>query len=390
MNTYQFQTAGKIVAGSHSAEQTAAYISTTFGSVRSALIISQPSIQKSGFLDTLKSNLLQVGISCQLFAGIKPEPTEAQLTEIYNLLSQESFDVLIGVGGGSVLDATKLLSVMFTNPMGIREMLGTDLVRQAGIPMVLIPTTSGTGSEVTPNAIVTLPEEELKLAVVSRHLYPQLVLLDPLLTLSLPPSITAATGMDAYTHALESYISNKANPISDMFALESIRLISDSLVEAYQNGDSVVARERMLLGSMYGGMALSSSGTAAVHALAYPLGGKFGIAHGVANSMLLTHVMEYNMDAIQDRLAVVASVMKLPEVLEPSSSRAAEAVIERIAEWTRVLNIPQNLRDYGVQEEHIDSLTLAASKVTRLLNNNPKALGMDDISILYRKLLVAL
>ncbi|MCR8631682.1 iron-containing alcohol dehydrogenase [Paenibacillus radicis (ex Xue et al. 2023)] len=389
MKTYQFQTAGKVVVGSHSSQHTVSYVRETIGTVKSALIISQPSILKSGFLDNLVHDLKQAGIGCQLFTSIKPEPTEAQLTEIYNQFSEESFDVLIGVGGGSVLDATKLLSVIFTNSSGIRDMLGADLVGQAGIPMVLIPTTSGTGSEVTPNAIVTLPEEELKLAVVSRHLYPQLVLLDPVLTLSLPPSITAATGMDAYTHALESYISNKANPISDMFALESIRLISDSLVEVYENGSSLVARERMLLGSMYGGMALASSGTAAVHALAYPLGGKFGITHGVANSMLLTHVVEYNMDSIQDRLAVVASAMKLPEALEPSSSRAAEAVVARIAEWTRVLNIPQNLRDYGVQEEHIDSLTLAASKVTRLLNNNPKPLGLDDISGLYRKLLAA-
>ncbi|MFD0679900.1 MULTISPECIES: iron-containing alcohol dehydrogenase [unclassified Paenibacillus] len=389
MKTYQFQTAGKVVVGSHSSQQTVSYVRETIGTVKSAFIISQPSILKSGFLDNLVHDLKQAGIGSQLFTSIKPEPTEAQLTGIYNQFSEESFDVLIGVGGGSVLDATKLLSVMFTNSSGIRDMLGADLVGQAGIPMVLIPTTSGTGSEVTPNAIVTLPEEELKLAVVSRHLYPQLVLLDPVLTLSLPPSITAATGMDAYTHALESYISNKANPISDMFALESIRLISESLVQAYENGHSLVARESMLLGSMYGGMALASSGTAAVHALAYPLGGKFGITHGVANSMLLTHVMEYNMDSIQDRLAVVASAMKLPEALEPSSSRAAEAVVARIAEWTRVLNIPQNLRDYGVQEEHIDSLTLAASKVTRLLNNNPKPLGLDDISGLYRKLLAA-
>lgn len=159
---------------------------------------------------------------------------------------------MIGIGGGSVLDAVKLLSVQATNPKSIREMLGTGLVDKPGIPTILIPTTSGTGSEVTPNAIVTLPEEELKLAVVSPHLYPKLVILDPMLTLTLPPSITAATGMDAFTHALESYISNKANPMSDMFALESLRLISSSLEEAYHDGNSYDAREKMLLGSMYG------------------------------------------------------------------------------------------------------------------------------------------
>jgi alcohol dehydrogenase class IV len=385
---YQFQTAGRIAAGRSLAEQAADYVTATVGVLRSALVVSQPSIQKSGFLDTLKRGLEQKGISCLVITDIKPEPTEAQLTEIYHRIAKESFDVMIGVGGGSVLDAVKLLSVMSTNGIGIRDMLGTDLVRQAGIPTALIPTTSGTGSEVTPNAIVTLPEEELKLAVVSRYLYPQLVLLDPVLTVSLPPAITAATGMDAFTHALESFISNKANPISDMFALESIRLIAGSLEEAFHNGASMEARERMLLGSMYGGMALSISGTAAVHALAYPLGGKYGIAHGVANSMLLTHVMEFNLDAAEDRLAIVAEAMKLPEGQRQSKSKAAEAVIARIGEWTRVLNIPQNLRDYGVEEEDIEPLSVAASKVTRLLHNNPKPVSIDNIRRLYRKLLV--
>ncbi|TBL79415.1 iron-containing alcohol dehydrogenase [Paenibacillus thalictri] len=387
MSLFEFQTAGKMVLGAHAAEQCAPYVNR-LGDVRSALIVSQPSMQRSGFVDTLTQALAKEGIHSAMYCGVSPEPTERQLTDIYEqAVAGADYDVMIGVGGGSVLDATKLLAVMATSGMGVRDMLGTGLVRQKGIPTVLIPTTSGTGSEVTPNAIVTLPEEELKLAVVSPYLYPQLVLLDPVLTLTLPQPITAATGMDAFTHSLESYISNKGNPLSDMFALESIRLIAASLEEAYGNGTSLPARERMLLGSMYGGMALSCSGTAAVHALAYPLGGKFHITHGVANSMLLSHVMEFNFDAIVDRLSDVAAAMKLPEAQAGSAQRAAEAVIGKIRSWTADLHIPQNLREYGVREDDIEVLSVAAAKVTRLLNNNPKQVGMDDIRALYRKLL---
>jgi alcohol dehydrogenase class IV len=286
-----------------------------------------------------------------------------------------------------VLDATKLLAALRTNESGIEEMLGTDRVAHAGLPTVLVPTTSGTGSEVTPNAIVTFPEQELKIGVVSRHLLPNAAILDPELTISLPGPVTAATGMDAFTHALESYISNKANPISDMFALESIRLISRSLVEAYENGESLAAREDMLIGSMFGGMALTSAGTAAVHALAYPLGGKFGITHGVANSMLLRHVMEFNMERIADRLHAVAQAMNVPGASSMSASRACEAVVARIALWTERLDIPQNLTEFGVAAEDVPELAIAASKVTRLLNNNPKPLDLGDIERIYRQLL---
>ncbi|SFM28651.1 Alcohol dehydrogenase, class IV [Paenibacillus sp. 1_12] len=385
MTSFQFKTAEHIIMGRYEAENTTEHLRSVLGPVRFALIVSQPSIQRSGFLDRLSGELQRVGIRCRVITEIQPEPTESQLTELHKLIAGDTFDVMIGIGGGSVLDAVKLLAVMATNKASIRDMLGTGLVAKPGIPTLLIPTTSGTGSEVTPNAIVTLPDEELKLAVVSPYLVPQLVILDPILTLSLPPAITAATGMDAYTHALESYISNKANPISDMFALEAIRLISGSLEEVYHNGGVIEARERMLLGSMYGGMALSSSGTAAVHALAYPLGGKYHISHGVANSMLLAHVMEYNFDAISDRLSNVAVAMQLPEA---GTARAGEAVINRITTWTRNLQIPQNLGTYGVEEKDIESLAVAASKVTRLLNNNPKPLGLEDIQHIYRKLLV--
>jgi alcohol dehydrogenase class IV len=305
------------------------------------------------------------------------------IEELYTKLAGEAFDAFIGLGGGSVLDVTKLLSVLGTGTgQKIVDMIGIDKVVSQGSPTILIPTTSGTGSEVTPNSIVTIPEEQLKVGIVSSHLYAAMVFVDPELTLQLPRTITAATGMDAFTHALESYISNKANPLSDMFALESIRRLSKGMVEAYQDGQSLLARETMLYGSVYGGMALASSGTAAVHALAYPLGGKFNITHGVANAMLLPHVMAFQLDAIAAKLVPVAEAMGLG-----GGKGAAERVLQCITDWTAQLQIPQNLLVFGVTEADISGLAASASKVTRLLNNNPKPLALEDMESIYRKLL---
>jgi alcohol dehydrogenase len=383
--SYTYQTSGKIVGGSHCLKEVSAHLSM-LGDIKSALILTQPSMIRQGFADELRRQLSRKGISAQVETGIKPEPTARNIEEVRDRLRPESFDLYIGLGGGSVLDAAKILSVLRTNDHPISELIGTDRVKQPGIPTVMIPSTSGTGSEVTPNAIVTLPEEELKVGIVSRYLIPRLVFIDPELTIGLPQPITAATGMDAFTHALESFISNKANPISDTFALESIRLISSGIAEAYHNGSSIIARERMLVGSMYGGMALSSAGTAAVHALAYPLGGKFAIPHGVANSMLLPHVMEFNMDAVAIRLVSVAEAMGLNKV-DSKKGHPAERVITQIQQWTQELQIPQNLESYGVTAEDVPSLAEAAAKVTRLLNNNPKSLSLADMQSIYSKLL---
>lgn len=382
---YGFKTADNIVAGENSIETLKENIGVVGNKVKRALIVTQKPMQNLGFVDIITKQLDEIGIKADVNTDIIPEPTVKSIEDISGNIRKKHYDLLIGVGGGSVLDTTKILAVLETNNNSIKEILGTDLVKYPGIPTVLIPTTAGTGSEVTPNAIVTLPEEQLKIGMVSRYLLPKLVIVDPSLTIGLPKSVTASTGMDAFIHSLESYISNKANPISDMFALRSIKLISSSIVEAYQNGGSIRARENMILGSLYGGMALTAAGTAAVHALAYPLGGKFKIAHGVANSMLLPHVMEFNMDCIADRLCDVAGSMGIKENLP--ADKTAEKVIERLREWIEILNIPQDLSVYGVKKEDIHGLAVSASKVTRLLYNNPKKLSVKDIENIYSKLL---
>lgn len=387
LSVYQFQTADRIIAGANTLSQLKGHLPAIHPHIQRALIVTQPTVQRKGFSGIIEQQLTEQGIAFDVCTAILPEPTAQNIEETFAAYKGNRYEIIIGLGGGSVLDAAKILSVLMTNEQTIADMLGTNVVAKPGVATVLIPTTSGTGSEVTPNAIVTFPNQELKIGIVSPYLLPKLVILDPVLTLELPKPITAATGMDAFTHALESFISNKANYFSDMFALESIRLISSSIIEAYENGSSLEAREKMLLGSTYGGMALTAAGTAAVHALAYPLGGKYGIPHGVANSMLLPGVMAFNMDHCVDRLNLVAGPMGVETAgLEPEA--VAHRVIAKIREWTEKLEIPQDLTAYGVQEENVEALAQAASQVTRLLNNNPKVLSLDDMKKIYRSLIV--
>lgn len=385
--TYHFQTVKHIVHGAGSLALLPEKLALLDVPVKRIALITQPVMEQNGVIGRVVEALATRGIEAHIVRGVEPEPTIENVETVFReQIAPFAPDAILSIGGGSVLDAAKLFAVRLTNDQPLREWLGIDLIQRPGIPLVLVPTTAGTGSEVTPNAIVTLPDEELKVGIVSRHLLPQLVILDAELTFDLPQPITAATGIDAFVHSLESYISTKANPVSDMFAMESMRLIGANIVEAYQNGRSVKAREAMMLGSMYGGLALTAAGTAAVHALAYPLGGMFGVTHGVANAMLLPHVMAFNKDAIVTRLANVARALDISRH-DVDDAAAADALIERLTEWTDVVQIPQDLRQFGVSESHLDVLAEAASKVKRLLGNNPKPLSHADIKAIYQRLL---
>ncbi|ENZ78505.1 MULTISPECIES: iron-containing alcohol dehydrogenase [Ralstonia] len=386
-STYHFQTVKHIVHGAGSLALLPEKLALLDVPVKRIALITQPVMEQNGVIGRVVQALAARDIEARIVRGVEPEPTIENVETVFReQIAPFAPDAILSIGGGSVLDAAKLFAVRLTNEQPLREWLGIDLIKRPGIPLVLVPTTAGTGSEVTPNAIVTLPDEELKVGIVSRHLLPQLVILDAELTFDLPKPITAATGIDAFVHSLESYISTKANPVSDMFAMESMRLIGANLVEAYQNGRSVKAREAMMLGSMYGGLALTAAGTAAVHALAYPLGGMFGITHGVANAMLLPHVMSFNKDAIVGRLANVARALDISSH-DSDDETAADALLERLTEWTDVVQIPQDLRQFGVSETHLDVLAEAASKVKRLLGNNPKPLSHADIKAIYQRLL---
>jgi alcohol dehydrogenase len=272
----------------------------------------------------------------------------------------------------------KGVSILATNGGSILDYIGLNMIPKKGIPKFLIPTTAGTGAEVTKNAIFTDKKAQLKKGVVSRHLLPEVAIVDSDLTLSLPPDVTAATGMDALTHAIESYTSPKADSQTDMYALKAIELIGASLRRAVSFGSDAKAREDMALGSVFAGISLANAGVGAVHACAYPLGGRFGMGHGVTNALLLPYIMEYNLVGDLQKFANIARA--LGEVTDMLSLREqADLSRKAVFELSRDIGIPQKLSAFGVQKEDIQGLAEAAMQVTRLMDNNPKKLTLDEV-----------
>jgi alcohol dehydrogenase class IV len=296
-------------------------------------------------------------------------------------------DLVVGIGGGSAMDVAKIAAVLLAHGQDLRALLAkTAEIPARGLPSVMVPTTAGTGSEATPNSIILVAEDELKVGIVSARLMPDTVILDPLLTLTLPPAVTASTGMDALTHAIECYCSKKGNPFSDLYALEAIRLIARSIRRAVSDGRDVAAREDMLMGAYWGGVCIATSSTTAVHALAYPLGGKYRMPHGLSNAILLPSVMAFNLVGNERRFAAMARAMGL-QVDALSDAEAGAAFVDALTHLNADLGVPPHLRGWGIDESHLDGLVEGASKVTRLLDNNPRPMSRADMRALYAALL---
>jgi alcohol dehydrogenase class IV len=270
--------------------------------------------------------------------------------------------------------------VLFTREQKVEEVLGIGNVRGRSVKLITAATTSGTGSEVTPIAILTDPEQKLKKGVVSPFLIPDVAIVDPELTRSVPPDVTAATGMDAMTHCIEAFTNVFAHPIIDNIALEGIRLIGAHIFRAVEKGDDLEARTALSLGSLYGGMCLGPVNTAAVHALAYPLGGEFRVSHGVANSLLLPYVMQFNAPACADKYAQVAAA--LGEKVRGSENGARQAV-RRVKEISDACGIPACLQDLNIPQDAIPGMARGAILVTRLMDNNPRTVTEADARDIY-------
>ena len=384
MSTYSLLNAGRIVAGPDSIEQIADIVKD-YGASR-VLIISDKGVARAGLIERPKALLEAAGIAVTILDDTPPEPEVEQANAIFNAAKNAACDIVIGVGGGSAMDVAKLIAVLLNNDVTLRELLNKTPIAKRGLPTLMIPTTAGTGSETTPNSIVLVPEDELKVGIVSPKLMPDCVILDPKMTLGLPPAITASTGMDALCHAIECYTSKKGNPFSEMIALKAISLISRSIRRAFNTGTDIDARHDMLLGAMYGGMCIATSSTTAVHALAYPLGGKYRIAHGVSNAILLPFVMRFNAVGNEDKFRDVAVAMGLD--VDPADSKAAtEKFIEAIFELNRDLQIPSDLKRWNITAADLETLVEGAAKVTRLLDNNPRPMGKADIRAIYTQLI---
>jgi len=294
-------------------------------------------------------------------------------------------DFIMAVGGGSVMDTAKLASILMTDEYGIKELLDTPGRARKCMKTLMIPTTAGTGSEATPNAIVAVPEKQLKVGIVNTEMIADYVILDAVMIKKLPRKIAAATGVDALAHAIECYTSNKANPFSDVFALQALDMILNNIERACDDPEAMDAKNTMLLASFYAGVAITASGTTAVHALSYPLGGKYHIAHGVSNAILLAPVMRFNEPACRPLLAK-AYDRCLRGGAQTEEEKSA-AVIARLEEIVRHLDIPTSLTEFGVPREDLEALVASGMEVTRLLVNNMRQVTPNDARKIYQEVL---
>jgi len=348
------------------------------------LIVTDPGIIRAGLLQPVEESLQHAGLLWSLFDQVEPDPRIEVVEECFQTARQEQADCIIGLGGGSSLDIAKVVAVRLTNSGKIDDFFGIDLIPNPGVPVILVPTTAGTGSEVTPIAILSDIREKLKKGIVSSHLLPKSALLDPKLTIGLPPAVTAFTGMDAMIHAIEAYTSVNANGLTDHLAFRAMELTSGNILTAYARGDDLNARSKMLEGSLLAGMAFANAGVTAVHAFAYPLGGEFHhIPHGLANAVMLPHVLRFNMLGNIPKFADVASALGVAAG-ELTDRQAAEKGLEVIEELMADLEIPSRLRDLQVPEEAIPKMAQGVMKVTRLLANNPRRITLQDAERIYR------
>lgn len=350
------------------------------------IIFTDRGVRAAGLVDGIVMQLNKLEVDHEIFDNLVPEPSIYDVEKVIGEVESTKADLVIAIGGGSVLDAAKLCCVLKGADYTIQDLLKDSGRAKKQIKSIMIPTTCGTGSEATCNAIVTIPEESLKVGIVNDEMISDYVILDPRMIAELPPAIVAATGVDALAHCVECFTSKKANPFSDTYALAAAKLIFASIKDAYSNKHDMVAKANMLMGAFYAGVAITASGTTAVHALAYPLGGKYHIAHGVSNAILFAHVMAFNKEACEDRLAILCDHINLKMVAETNEDKA-QYVIDLIADIVAFTQIPTSLKEFGITEEDLDFLTESASKVTRLLINNRKELSLSDIRDIYKKVI---
>jgi alcohol dehydrogenase class IV len=345
-------------------------------------LVADPGLKQSGIINKVADILEQAKIPHTVYDKVTPEPGLKLADQAVKLAKKNKTDCVVGIGGGSALDIAKAVSILLTNGGKAEDYLGLGKIKLQGVPKIMIPTTAGTGAEVTFTAVFINEKTNSKGGMNGDPLYPDAAILDPALTLSLPPHVTAATGIDAFTHALEAFVSTQAHVISDMYALEAIGLISSNLGVAYANGSNLEARSAMLMGSLLGGKALATAGVGLVHAMAYPLGGMFNTAHGLANAVLLPYVVEYNIIGNMEKFATVAQVMGYETEGLPLRE-AAQLAVEAIHQLNADVGIPSSLADLNIPADKIAEMARIALTVTRPVENNPRRPTEEDVISVY-------
>jgi len=381
MTAYTFNTVGRIVSGPGAALELES-LCVPLG-IRRPLLVTDPGLVAIGLVSPLQQALETAGLEVVLFDQVREDPPESVVEAAAGLAREQDADAVIGVGGGSSMDVAKIVAALLDGRQPLADMYGVEQVRGGRLPLILVPTTAGTGSEVTPVAVLTTGETT-KAGVSSPVLLPDVAVLDPDLTLGLPPAVTAMTGVDAMVHAIEAYTSrHKKNPISDNLARSALSLLARNIRTAVHDGGNREARAAMLLGAMQAGQAFANAPVAAVHALAYPLGGHYHIPHGLSNSLVLPSVLDFNASVASHLYAELAELV-VGSPLAGSDEAKTRALIDALRELITDVELPATLSAAGVRADDIDRLAEDAMLQQRLLVNNPREVLLDDARTIYR------
>lgn len=381
LSPFSFSTVPHIVCEIGATDRLPDLIAQHFPAVRRVLVVTDAGFLGTGLLDRPLAALGDAGLKVSVFSEVVADPPEHVVLSAAAQAREQEVELVIGWGGGSSMDVAKLIAVLVPAQQELKTMYGIGNVKGARLPLIQIPTTAGTGSEVTPISIVTTGETT-KMGVVSPQLYADLAILDAKLTVGLPPKVTAATGIDAMVHAIEAYTTRlKKNPLSDMLARQALSLLSANIVTACRDGSNLAARQAMLLGAMLAGQSFANAPCAAVHALAYPIGGIFHVPHGLSNALVLPHVLRFNAPSAMGMYA------ELAEIVAPGASGSeearTEALIARMVGIALETGIETRLREVGIAESDLDRLADDAMLQTRLLTNNPCEVKRDDARAIY-------
>ncbi|MDU1909663.1 iron-containing alcohol dehydrogenase [Fusobacterium sp.] len=384
MKSYYLNIPSNVYSGLGSVD----YIETILNKekVSNIIIFTDKGVRENYFFSVIVEKVKNTKVNYNIIDDLATEPSYHDVEKVMKELDKYKSDFIIAVGGGSVMDIAKLCSILKDVPYAVKDLLKDPSQGNKQIKSLMIPTTCGTGSEATCNSIVSVPEEGLKVGIVNNNLIPDYVILDPAMIEKLPKKLIASTGVDALAHCVECLTSKKSNPFSDLYALAGGELIFKNIRKAYLNPDDMEAKTNMLMGAFYGGIAITSSGTTAVHALSYPLGGKYHIPHGISNAIMMVPVMEFNKDACLEQFSRMCDRLR-PDMSKNTSEEKVQYIIDEIKDIVKVTEIPVNLKDFGVTINDLDFLVEAGSKVTRLLSNNLKELSLDDIKNIYLKVL---
>ncbi|MDI5930155.1 iron-containing alcohol dehydrogenase [Rhizobium ruizarguesonis] len=380
MKAFTFQTSPTILFGAGASSRIAGLLKDY--KAAHVLLVTDKGVRAAGLTRNAEVAIAEAGIALTVFDGVVADPPSHVIEAATAICREHGCDAVVSIGGGSALDTAKLVAYLAKTPEKLDDVYGIGLATGERLPLLLVPTTAGTGSEATPVAVVTTPTNEKK-AVVSSRLIPDWAVLDPVLTLRLPPDVTAQTGIDAMVHAIEAYTGKiKKNPISDLFALQALSLLAPNIRKVYKDGSDLEARSAMHLGSVLAGMAFANSPVAAVHAFAYPIGALFHVPHGLSNALILPDVLEFNRPAAETLYAELSEVIQ-PGYRRQSDAADAAAFIAEIKAICRDCGVPSSLSAVGIGEDDLSKLTEDAMKQKRLLDNNPRDLDYRQARAIY-------